>query len=147
MVAKRIIIIILVISLVINNKPETKVIKDTNLENMIKDKGHKIRDKLIKICETKEECRDCYFEELKHQPECQNTGQKLLKLCNLYDGLTSVDDYYVFESCYEGLKINSVMYLFIFFTFVAAISLYVRKYYRKILLNYTLEKLNINKDQ
>ena len=133
--------------LILNIQAQIKVTSESSLMNKNKDKKHKNKEKLIKICETKEECRDCFFEELKHYSECQQTGQKILKVCNLYDGSIKVDDFYLSEPCNQGFKINSVICMLLFFIFTAAMSLYVRKFHRKILLNYTLEKLTINKEK
>jgi hypothetical protein len=99
-----------------------------------------------KTCEVKENCRSCTFEELKISDECKSTGFKEIKYCMVYDGERLDDDYHTTESC-ESNKINSIYLYLCFFTTTGILSLLLRKYYRKMMLQSTLEKITIIKDK
>ncbi len=97
-------------------------------------------------CSIEEKCRRCTLEELKTVEECSVNGFKERTLCLLYDGERVVSDYYKIDIC-EPIGVNSV-YVFLFFCILTAgLSLYVRKYHRRMLLQNALDKITIIKDK
>lgn len=102
-----------------------------------------------KECEVKERCRPCTFEELKNTnlDECKSTGYKLMKYCEAFDDKKHVGEFYITEPCSDNIKTNSVYILLLFCVCSAFLSLMVRKYHRKILLQSTLDKITIFKDK
>ena len=97
-------------------------------------------------CTIEEVCRRCTLEELKSVEECMSTGFKERKLCVLYDGERIVTDYYKIEIC-EASGINSVYILLVICLITGGLSLYIRKYHRRMLLQHALEKITILKDK
>ena len=130
------IIFLINLSLIFGFKPDIK--KNDITGQQVKNNPH-----YRKECITKEKCRECSFEELKNNFECQFTGYKLIKHCSYYNDLKLVDDDYLNESCSENMKINSVYILFLIFLIIAFLSFYIRKSHRHLILSKTLEKLTI----
>jgi hypothetical protein len=102
--------------------------------------------KFRKECEIKEACRPCTFEELKNADECKYTGFKEIKYCTVYDGERIDTDYYSTDSC-DSYGINPTYYYLLLFISTGLLSLLMRKYYRKMMLLSTLEKITILKDK
>ena len=96
-----------------------------------------------KECEIKEKCRECTFEEIRLNTECQETGYKQLKHCNFYDDVKLVDEIYYSEQCSENMKINSVLILFVVSLVLSIFSYLIRKSHKKFILKRTFEKLTI----
>jgi hypothetical protein len=121
--------------------------KTKDIDNgQISNKRIKTNPNFKKICEAKESCRLCTLEELKNAEECRVTGYKEIMYCTVYDGERLDNDYYSTEPC-ESDKINIVyLYLMLFFT-TGVLSLLMRKYYRKMMLQSTLNKITIIKDK
>lgn len=98
--------------------------------------------KYKKECKVKEKCRECTFDELKFNNECQNTGFKLIKLCSFYDEHKLIDEEYYNESCNRN-KMNTVYTFLIICLIIGAFSFYVRQSHKNLLITKTMEKLTI----
>lgn len=96
-----------------------------------------------KECEIKEKCRECTFEEIKTNSECQESGYKQLLHCNFYDDVILIDEIYFSEQCSENLKTNSVYVLLVISVLLGLLSFYIRKSHKKFILQKTFEKLTI----
>ena len=116
--------------------------KPDNTKNDITGIRAKDNPKYKKDCKIKEKCRECTFDELKFNKECQNTGFKLIKLCSFYDDQKLMDEEYFNESCPKN-KTNSVYIFLIICIIIGAISFYVRQNHKNLLLSKTMEKLTI----
>ncbi len=97
-------------------------------------------------CTIEEKCRRCTLEEMKSVEECASTGFKERILCLLYDGERVVSDFYKIDIC-QPFGINSVYVFLAICILTAGLSLYIRKYHRRMLLQNALDKITIIKEK
>lgn len=95
-----------------------------------------------KECLELQQCSECSFEQLKSMSECSNTGYIKIKKCQYYDYDNVLKNESVFiEDCNSlSFKLSSTHKLMLFFIFIFAISVVVRRDQKRKIYG-----ININK--